>query len=206
MKKNILFVFGLCFIFNAKGQTQKKVSDCLITYAVSSNDNKNSFEGATKTVYIHGMYCKSDLSSASFSQSIIYNQNTNSAVILRTIGQNKYITKLDGDQWKMQNIDYDGMKLFFTSETKNILGYECSKAEATLKNGKTYNIWFATEIIPTIQENPFQFKDVPGLIMEYDTESGTSKINYTAVKINLSPLPVSIFTIPTTGYKELKPE
>lgn len=206
MKRSLLVVIAISFDLFALAQTQKIVSDCTVTYSVNSNDNNKIYNGATKTVYIKGVNCRSDLTSQSFSQSVIYNQNTSDAVILRTVGENKYITKLNAEQWRQQNKDFEGMKLILlTSETKTILGYECKKAIATLTNNHTYNIWYAAAIKPTVQENPYQFKDVPGFVMEYEMESGASKITYTATKINLSPLPASTFNIPTSGYKELNP-
>ena len=209
--KKILFIVCAIFLTHfAKSQQQKIVGDCTVTYTVSqSGASENSgLAASSKIVYIKGMYSRSDLISPSFSQSIIYNQNSGTAVILRTVSQNKYITNLDAPQWQRQNEMYEGMQLSLAADTKTILGYECKKAVATLKSGSTYTIWYATSIKPSVPEIPFQFKNVPGFVLEYESAAGKSsnKIIYTATKINLTPLPASVFTIPTSGYKELKPE
>lgn len=191
----------------AISQNPKVVGDCTVNYSVTQtagNDNTGA-TGSVKTVYIKGLNCRSDITSPSFSQSIVYNHNTGNAVILRTISQGKFITSLNAAQWQQQNNIYDGMKLSLTDEIKTILGYECKKAVALLKNDSTYIVWYATALKPSIQENPFQFKDVPGFVLEYEAIIKSSKITYTATKINFSPLPASLFAIPTSGYKELKP-
>lgn len=205
--KRILCAFLFLIIASAAmSQTPKVVGDCTITYSVTQtagNDNTGA-TGSVKTVYIKGMNCRSDITSPSFSQSIIYNHNTGSAVILRTISQGKFITSLDATHWQQQNSVYEGMKLSLVNESKTILGYECKKAVATLKNDSTYIIWYTTTVKPTIQENPFQFKDVPGFVLEYEAIIKSSKVTYTATKINFNPLPASLFVIPASGYKELK--
>jgi hypothetical protein len=51
----------------------------------------------------------------------------------------------------------------------------------------------------------YQFKDLPGFVLEYEalTEDGKSKINYSATKITLVPVPVAKFDLPKTGYRVL---
>lgn len=47
--------------------------------------------------------------------------------------------------------------------TKNILGYECVKAEADY-HGRRWTVWFTPEI--PIQDGPWKFRGLPGLILE----------------------------------------
>jgi hypothetical protein len=66
-------------------------------------------------------------------------------------------------------------------------------------------MYYATEIIPSVNENDYQFKAIPGFVLEYESEidKGKSKITFTATKINLSPVPAAKFEIPKSGYKIL---
>ena len=80
----------------------------------------------------------------------------------------------------------------------------CKKAILSYKSGEVIYLYVTTEIMPSVREFEYQFKDISGLILEYESiESGGLKVNCTAVKIDLSPVQASIFNIPTSGYRVL---
>jgi hypothetical protein len=59
-------------------------------------------------------------------------------------------------------------------------------------------------IVPSVKEFEYQFKDVPGFVLEFESqEADGKKIKYTATKINLSPVQASRFDVPTSGYRLL---
>lgn len=208
--RKFLFIALLLSMNLVYGQSQKVVADCTVTFSVTVNETGATgtsamFNNAIKTLYIKGNDVRSDIESSSFVQSTIWNGKTSSAVILREISGNKYMTVLDAAKWKEQNKKYDGMKVTLTNETKTILGYVCKKAIATLADGSALNVFYAPEIIPSSNENDYQFKDIPGFALEYEAEieKGKSKITFTATKFNLSPVPAAKFEIPKSGYKIL---
>lgn len=208
--RKFLFIILLLSINVVFGQSQKIVADCTVSFSITVNETNaggtsSMFNNATKTLYIKGNDIRSDIESSSFVQSTIWNGKTSSAVILREIGGNKYMTIMDAAKWKEQNKKYEGMKVQLTNETKTILGYVCKKAIVTLTDGSSLNMYYATEIIPSVNENDYQFKDIPGFVLEYESEvdKGKSKITFTATKINLSPVPAAKFEIPKSGYKIL---
>jgi GLPGLI family protein len=197
MKKTVL-IFLFCFIaYNLTAQAPVMVGDCTVTYAVSGGDagtNKN-LAGTTKTFYVKGKMSRVDL-----------NSETGKAVILKEVGSEKYKSIFTAEQWKIENKRFEGVKIVTTNEKKTILDYDCKKVIATLKDGSSYTMYCATTITPSTQENPYQFKDVPGFVLQYETSSGTSaaKITFTASVINFSPVPASKFEIPSTGYRLLE--
>ncbi len=181
-------------------QTPKIIGDCTVSYSVSSPDA--SLNNTTKTFYLKGKMSRVDIESPTYTQSTIYDATTGSAVILKELGGNKYLYNLSVAQWAEKNKDFDDMQVIFQNETKTILGYECKKAVLTLKNGTSTIIYYATAIKPSLSENPFQFKGIPGFVLEYESEISTGKkISYTATKINFNPAPASLFEIPKTGYR-----
>ena len=97
------------------------------------------------------------------------------------------------------------MKVSFNNQdTKTILGYECRKAVLQLKDGSAYSLYYTTTIIPSVREFEYQFKDIPGFVLEFESQETDSKvIKYTATKINLNPVLASKFDIPVTGYRLL---
>ena len=151
---------------------QRVVAECSVTFSVGAEEGNldkdflESLKNTTKTVYIKGNDSRTDLVSPSFSQSLFYNKVTGAGVILREFGGNKFMTKLDNAKWLAQNIRYDGSKVTLGSETKTILGYECKKAVILLKDGSSFAVYYATNIVPSVKEFEYQFKDIPGFVLE----------------------------------------
>ena len=199
------------FFFNYFNYAQQRVvAECTVTYQISleepnlNKDVEKVLQQSSKTVYIKGNDSRVDLNSPSLLQSIIYDKSNGSAVILREFGNNKFLTRMSSTEWRLANKQYDGMTIHFVNESKTILGYECKKAVLNLKDSSIYNIYYATAIAPSVREFEFQFKDVPGFVLEFDVkEQSTSIVRYKATKINLSPVQASKYDIPTSGYRLL---
>ncbi len=209
MKKLIGSFVLLVLCLNAQTQ-QRVVAECTITYTINiddsqaSNDAIASLKSSSKTVFIKGMNSRTDLSSPTFMQSMIYQKNTGTAVILREFGANKFMTKLDQTKWKEENKKFDGMRIETTGETKTIIGYECKKVNMVMANGSIFSVYYTPAIAPSVKEFEYQFKDIPGLVLESESiDADGNKIRYTAKQINFNPVPPSKFDIPTSGYRIL---
>ena len=191
-------------------QQQRVVAECTIVYAMSLDSTStdktlaDNLKSATKTIYIKGNNARTDLSSSAFVQSVFFDKTKGSAVILRELGSNKFITKLDSTQWLQEKQEFDSMVTTITKDSKKILGYDCKKAELQLKNGKVYTVYFTPTLLASVREVDYEFKDIPGLVLAYQVASNDGKkVNYTAIKFNLSPVPASRFDVPTNGYRIL---
>jgi GLPGLI family protein len=187
------------------------VAECTVNYSIQikgdekmDNETAALLKSSSKIVYIKGNDSRVDLLSTTFLQTLIYDKSTGGAVIMRELGANKFMTKLDNKAWANQNSKYTGMVITYLDEVKQILGYECKKAILQLNDGNTFSVYYATAISPSVREFEFQFKDIPGFVLEYETLEGKGeKITFTATKINLNPVPASKFDIPTSGYRLL---
>ena len=203
--KSLLFTIFTLFGLISNAQ-QRIVAECTINYSVITdtiNTQNNFLASATKTVYIKGNDARTDLISTSFSQTVLYDRSSGNAVVLREIGNNKLITKLTKNQWIEKNKKFDSAVVTFYSDTKIILGYECKKATITLKNGSITQVFYTTAFVPSVRDYEYNLKDVPGLVLEYESEEGNTKVKYVATKIDLSPVPSSKFNVPTSGYRIL---
>lgn len=190
--------------YGAIAQTPKVVADCTITFDVSIGQAGGASEKATKTLYIRGTETRTDLVTTSFVQTTLYDSKKDEAVILRELGGVKYISRLNAAQWHDQNKRYEGMTVTLGSETKTILGYVCRKATVKLQDGSQLELYYAVEITPSASENAYQFKGIPGLVLEYEAQAEKgNKVKYTATVINLSPVPASRFEVPQSGYRAL---
>ncbi|MFL9485246.1 hypothetical protein ACI6Q2_20860 [Chitinophagaceae bacterium LWZ2-11] len=210
MKKIILIIIVVsCMQIHVQAQ-QRVIAECTVNYAVfvdslKDKDLQQVMKQSSKTVYIKGNNSRTDLVSQGFSQSIIFDKTTSTAVILRELGNNKFMTRLTDSQWIKENKKYEGLLITPTNESKTILGYDCKKADIMLKDSSTFYVFYATAIAPSVKDYEYQFKDIPGFVLEYEMpEKNGKKVLYTAIKVNLSPVPVSRFNIPTSGYRMLE--
>lgn len=206
----LLIVFSL-FFSKVLAQDSKLVSECTVLYDVSIEDAKadhsiaKQMVGTSKTVFIKGTKTRSDLETPNFKQTMIYDSKNDSTIILRELGNTKYISFLDGNKRKEKNKKYEGIIFNKTSDKKTILGYDCNKVIAQLANGSSFDVFYTTSIIPSNTGYEYQFKDLPGFVLEYEgqLENGNVKVKYSASKITLLPVPFAKFDLPKIGFRIL---
>jgi GLPGLI family protein len=201
MKRYFLIFFFLAITFFAYTQQLKVVGECTITYNIKI---ANVPSEATKTLYIKGKKTCSEIVSPTFLQTTIYDEKTGDAVILKELNGEKYLSKFSADKWKEKNKVWEGMAVKLTNESKTILGYPCKKAIATTKAGKNFILYYTNSLVPSVSENPYQFKNIPGIVLEYESETSEGKsVVFNATNINFNPVPVAKFKIPESGYRIL---
>jgi hypothetical protein len=206
-KTSITLAVALLTAFGALAQ--KKVSELTLVYdteiTTGSKDPKlaDAFDGATTTIYIKGPQSRSEMVSALFTSTSIYDSKAGTAVVLREVSGQKLLIRLTADDWKDKNKRYEGIKFSDTEETKVIAGYNTTKAIATMPDGSTFTVYYTKDIVPENREYEYQFRSLAGLPLEYEMNQGNLKIKYTVSQINLNPVPASKFDIPKSGYREM---
>lgn len=81
--------------------------------------------------------------------------------------------------------------------TKIILDYQCIMA-TTDYHGRKWAVWFTPEI--PMQDGPWKFCGLPGLIMEASEPSGQHSFTVTGIEISIQP----IFPIFNTEYEKME--
>lgn len=81
--------------------------------------------------------------------------------------------------------------------TKTILDYQCIMA-TTDYHGRKWAVWFTPEI--PMQDGPWKFCGLPGLIMEASEPSGQHSFTVTGIEISIQP----IFPIFNTEYEKME--
>jgi len=186
---------------------QKTLSEGTIVYDVVVNTaNKepqmaDALDGATTTVYLKGSKSRTDMVSALGTESNIYDSKTGNAIILKEYSSQKLMITLTKENWETKNKAYSNVRFEFSPETKEIIGYSCKKAIAKMSNGKTFNVYYTTDVVVSNKEYNYTFKDLPGLAIQYEIEAGKTKINYTVSKIDFTAVATSKFDTPKTGYR-----
>jgi len=78
-----------------------------------------------------------------------------------------------------------------SKEHKSILSYNCQKATCTFR-GRNYTAWFTSEI--PIQNGPYKFGGLPGLIMQISDDKNHYVFTCTGIQKPKSIIPVKLFT------------
>ncbi len=193
----------LCCGFLALGsvEAQKSVSELTLVY-----DYSDSAQKAVHTVYIKGNKSRSEMSSPLFSSTTLFDGNTGFGVILREVNGQKLLIRMNPDNWTERNHMYDGIVFRTTSETREIAGYKCVKAVGQTKFGAMITVYYTREIVPENRLYDPMFRNLDGLPLEYELTSGAIHLQYKISRINLNPVPVSKFDVPSTGYREMNYE
>ncbi|MBN9380532.1 MAG: hypothetical protein J0H74_07200 [Chitinophagaceae bacterium] len=200
---------GTLFILNMAPVTaQKKVSELTLAYDYSVGDGKPSqgSENATHTVYIKGNKSRSEIASALFSSTVIYDANTGFGVILKEVSGQKLLIRLNPDNWKERNRLYDGVVYKSTGEAREIAGYKCQKATGQTKSGATITVFYTKDLLVENKEWDPAFHGLDGIPLEYEFNQGPIQIKYRISRVSLNPIPASKFDIPKSGYREMSYE
>ena len=208
--KRITSILFCLLCLNFVNAQQRIVAECTVVYKVESQDDANASmrQKATKTVYIKSNNARIDLVAPAYSQSTIYNKSTGMATVLRSFGEDKYMTSLNAKQWRKLNMPLDSMQIQLTTDSISVLDYSCKKALLQLKNGTTVTVYYTTAIIPSVRDYEYMFKDIPGFVLGYEMVDDLGvKTIFRATQINLyNPVAASKFDIPTKGYRILSVE
>lgn len=198
MKKAGGFILLMVLLTGSISVTaQRNIAEATLVYDIQGQ----SLNGASTTVYIKGNNSRTDMVSPLGKEITIYNSKSNSAVILKEFSGQKLMITLTKENWKEKNKMYSDIRFELTNEYKTISGYNTRKAIAKMPDGKTFEVYYAPDLIPANKEYDATFNNLPGLAIEYEIESGKMKFKYTLAKINYDPVQVSQFDFPTSGYR-----
>ena len=197
-------VFTTCLV-----QAQKLLSEGTIQYDVSvqtgSNDPKMAdvFDGAVAMVLIKGSHSRSELKSAIGNSVTIYDSRTGNGVVMREFGAQKLLIRMNRDNWTDKNKKYEGITFTKTGETKKVAGYNCDKAIAKLADGSSFTVFYTSELRLENRDYDAQFKNLPGVPLEFESNVSNIKVKYSASRVSFDPVPIQRFEIPTSGYREM---
>lgn len=108
------------------------------------------------------------------------------------------------------DMDDDKLSIDIKDETKEIAGYECTKAVITVKEAgedMLFTIYFTEEITSSSlnMDNPY-FKDIPGAMLEFEINTGGGTMKMSATSVNKKNVSESEFEIPEGYVKKTSSE
>ncbi len=207
MKFYKIIIFAV-FVFCAfSTYAQKNLNEGMLVYNISVETGSSkpkiadAFDGATITVYLKDNISRTEMVSGLGSEATIHNATTGSSVILKEYSNQKLMTTLTAENWEEINKKFEGITFENTNETAVISGYNCHKAIAKLKNGSTFTVYYTTEIKLANKNYDYQFKNLPGLPVQYEQQSDKLNIKLTLSKITFDNIAASKFEVPKSGYR-----
>lgn len=206
MKKYFLFLIaGIAFSLSVK--SQKVFSEGVLVYNIAVETGSGQpkmadmFDGATNTVYLKGNLSKVELVSGLGKEATIHNDSKGNATILKDYSGQKLMITLTPSDWIANNKKYEGITFEPTGKSATISGFRCLESIAKLKNGTNFTVWYTPEIKVANISYDVQFKNLPGLAVQYEMTSGNMKFKFTLAKITFESVPVTRFDVPTSGYR-----
>ncbi len=196
----IIVCFLTCAVFQLQAQT-KVVGECAITYDI----HQISMKGDTslvgqKQIFIKGNSCKTILKTPAFTQTLIFNTQQDTAIILKEIGMNKFLQYIL--YASMQPVNLVASKK--NANTSTLLDYPCETITLSWADGNSMEVTYTNLFIPTVTVYEQAFKEIPGLVMRYQlTTKEGNKILYNANKIDLSPITLNVFEVNKSNYQQI---
>lgn len=196
----LIACFICCIVFQSNAQT-KMVGECTINYDIHqiANTGDTTMIGQ-KHVYIKGNSCKTILKTPELTQTLIFNTQQDSAIILKEVGLNKLLQYIKYASLSNSNLVASKRN----GTVGNILDYPCESITLTWADGTTMEVAYTSVIQPTVAVYEQAFKEIPGLVLAYqlNTKAG-NQILYKATKVDLSPITLNVFEVNKEVYQQI---
>ena len=216
--KSLLALSFAVYFFNASFGQNINPSDTslpvipkqlTIVYDISIKTNSHkagieeTYNGGIKTLFIDNDEARIRLVSLMRVQSIFFSPSmklNHTVSVVKESGKKRYKYYLTDKEWNEYNNKYAEDSCALTNDSSVILNYPCRKAIVTLKDGKSFSVYYTNQLKPIDPKIEPAFSCVPGLVLQYEYEYKKGVIDYTASKINQNPIDARIFKIPNRGY------
>ncbi len=192
----------LAWLISSIGYGQKFFSEGTITYAVHTTvDGISVADGVYSVQQIKGSFTRVELKSQLGKNITLFNARDEEGAILQEYGSQKIMIPVTKENLEERNVKYQGIVFAASTESKQILEYNCNKASAVLADGTVIEAFYSKELVTDNLGIGFQFGKLPGLALEFTSISGNRAIKYIATSISFEPVPIQNFDMPSSGYR-----
>ena len=179
----------------------KVLGECTIQFNIQQQQKNEWVEIGSKKVWIKGNQCKTTLTTPQLVQTLIFNIQQDKAVVTKEVGNNKYLQEIIYTPANLATLI--SMKEIPT-DTITLLGYPCKKVKLQLSDGVVYEVYYTTDLIPSVTTFEFAFKEVQGLVLGYNiVNKNNPLIKYSATLLDLSPITLNQFQINKSEFQIL---
>ncbi len=197
-----ILLLPLACLISSIGYGQKFFSEGTITYAVQTTvDGISVADGVYSVQQIKGSFTRVELKSPLGKNITLFNARDEEGAILQEYGSQKIMIPVTKENLEERNVKYQGIVFAASTESKQILEYNCNKASAVLADGTIIEAFYSKELVTDNLGIGFQFGKLPGLALEFTSISGNRAIKYIATAISFEPVPIQNFDMPSSGYR-----
>lgn len=197
-----ILLLPLAWLISSIGYGQKFFSEGTITYAVHTTvDGKSVTDGVFSVQQIKGSFTRVELKSPLGKNITLFNARDEEGAILQEYGSQKIMIPVTKENLEERNVKYQSMVFAASTESKQILEYNCNKASAVLADGTVIEAFYSKELLTDNLGIGFQFGKLPGLALEFTSISGNKAVKYIATSISFEPVPIQNFDMPSSGYR-----
>ena len=196
----LIVCFLSCLVLQLQAQT-KIVGECAITYDIHQiSKTGDTILLGQKQIFIKGNSCKTILKTPQLTQTLIFNTQQDTAIILKEIGLNKMLQYILYTSINPVNLVSAKKNSFIST----ILNYPCVSITLTWADGNTMEVVYTTDILPTVTVYEQAFKEIPGLVLNYQlTTKEGNRILYSATRVDLSPITLNVFEVNKNNYQQI---
>lgn len=189
---------------------QRTVSDARITYTIEMPPEQLQMEamlaGSHMVQYIRGDRSRIDMTFNVVNYIYLINAREQSVITLMDNHGDKYLIRSDRKAYKAEMKKYEATRFTDQEEVREIAGYKCRKAIGKMEDGTTFEVFYTIDLVPENRGYNSRFVNLKGIPLEYEiVMRAGSKMRAVATKVDLSPVPASVFDVPG-GYKEITAE
>ncbi|MGX5819443.1 hypothetical protein ACWKWU_14665 [Chitinophaga lutea] len=186
---------------------QRTISDVKITYKVELPPEQLQmdamFANSSMVQYIRGNQSRIDMNLNVVNYIYLINAADETVVTLMDNHGDKYLIRTDKKGYEQDVKRHQATQFTDQSETRQIAGFTCRKAIGKTPDGSTFDVYYTTDIVP---ENRFynrRFLNLKGIPLEFEiVMKGGLKMRVIATRVDLAPVPASVFDVPG-GYREI---
>ena len=208
MKKTLYISFIVTLLgLNSVSFAQRRLTEATISYDIVINTSNSKpqaadmLDGATSVIYLKANSSRSEMISPLGTQSTIIDGKSGDVTVLKDYGEQKYMIKMNGQEWKESNKKYENITFTYYQDYKMIAGYKCQKAIGKLNDSTTFTVYFTPDLVPVNKDFQYLNRNLPGLAMQYEASLGKVLVTYTVSNINLNVVPQAKFDLPKAGYR-----
>jgi GLPGLI family protein len=207
MKKITLLAFALLATVSMFAQTKVKegTAKYKIDYDLDAEGQEmKAMLPSEMTMYFKGDKYAAETTGGMFDQKAVTNMKNQETIMLMDMMGNKVAVKISKDDIEKEKNKGKKPKVEITSDTKDIAGFKCTKAIATLDDGTKMEIWFTKDIMVN---NAFKegYDGIDGMMMEYSVPQKMFTMKMTCTEVKQGNVDDKVFEIPS-DYKMMTKE
>lgn len=212
LKLVVLVMISLVFVRCDDGVSKQTegVIEFDVSYPKMDKDNfmRDFMPNKMKLSFKNNTYASSfSAGMGMFKSNFVCNKDNQEFFQMIKLINKKYALKLSGDEINKSMSLKPAYSVEFTSDVKNIIGFNCNKAIVTVNNDKqdAFTVYYTDKIKIDTPNWCNEFLEIPGVMLEYQYEKYGVCMRFFASNITYQKVNDDEFTIPT-DYKLISEE